>query len=74
MAETTVKQDAFAFIVFVFQNIGIQSALFLAQYKHKAYDVTHHLPGFHQGIRGGEIGKVAFKTVSPAPFTSCNGV
>ena len=74
MAETTVKQHAFAFIVIVFQNIWIQSVLFLAQYKHKAYDVTHHVPGFRQGITGGEVGTVAFKTVSPALFTSCNGV
>ena len=74
MAETTVKQHAFAFILFVFQNIGILSALFLVQYKHKAYDVTHHVPGFRQGITGGEVGTVAFKTVSTASFTSCNGV
>ena len=49
MAETTVKHRAFAFIVFVFQSTGISSALFLAQYKHKAYGVTH-VPGFHQTV------------------------
>ena len=36
MVETTVKQRAFAFIVFDFQNLDTRLR------KHKAYDVTHH--------------------------------
>ena len=70
MVETTVKQRAFAFIVFDFQNCDNRLR------KNKAYDVTHHVPGYSARLwsPGGEVGTVAFKMVSPAPFKSCSGV
>ena len=70
MAETTVIQRAFAFIVFVFQNWDTVGTIFsTVNIRH----MTSHTMCW-DSPRLWEVGTVAFKTVSPAPFTPCNGV
>ena len=72
---TTVKQRAFAFIAFHFQSIGLSRFVYVGA----IFSAVTTCRGFHLTVMapGGEVGTVAFKTVS-RPFsnhaTECIGI
>ena len=68
MAETTVKQHAFAFIAFHFQSIGLSHFVYVGAVFSAVTTCTW------LWSPGGEVGTVAFNTVSMALFKSCNGM